>query len=88
MVSWVALLVACCAPVPVSLQRINDNGGQFQLRTGELFDIVLADGYDETGCQWRENHTPNVLEWLGSLYQPQRTPPAGDGHGAKTERYG
>lgn len=86
-VSCAALVVAGCAPVPDAIATDNDNGGQVQLRTGQLFDIVLADDHDETGCQWREEHTPNVLDRLGSLYQPQRPPPAGTGHGTNTERY-
>ena len=80
-------LVGGCAPVPDVIATDNDNGGQVPLRTGDLFDIVLADDYDETGCQWREDHTPNVLNRLGSLYESQRIPPAGTGHGTNTERY-
>ena len=56
-----APLVGACAPVPDVIATDNDNGGQVPLRTGDLLDIVLADDYDETGCQWREDHTPNVL---------------------------
>ncbi len=87
MLSWAALLVAGCAPVPDVIATDNDNAGHIQLRTGQLFDIVLADDYDETGCQWREDLTPSVLAQLGQLYQSQRTPPAGNGHGTNTERY-
>lgn len=87
MLSGASLLAAGCAPVPDVIATDNDNGGHVQLRTGQLFDVVLADDHDETGCQWREDHTPAVMERLGSLYQPQRTPPAGNGHGTNTERY-
>lgn len=81
------LVAAGCAPVPDVIVTDNDRGGRVHLRTGQLVNIVLADDYDETGCQWREYHTPQVLELLGSLYQPQRTPAAGTGNGTHTARY-
>ncbi len=87
MVTWAPLLAAGCAPVPDVIATDNDNGGHIELRVGQLFDIVLADDHDQTGCQWREDPTSSVVEWLGALYQPQRTPPAGDGNGTDTERY-
>lgn len=67
----------------------DDNGGQVRVLTGQLFDIVLADDYDQTSCQWREEHNdkPHVLEMLGSRYQRGQKPPAGIGKGTYTERY-
>lgn len=82
-----SLLAAGCAPVPDVIATDSDNGGHIQLRVGQLFDIVLADDYDQTGCQWREEPTSAVVEWQGALYQPQRPPPAGSGNGTDTERY-
>ncbi len=43
-----------CAPQPDVIATDDDNGGHVQVRSGQLFDIVLADDYDQTGCQWRK----------------------------------
>lgn len=94
---WVALSVLCClvimaagcAPQPDVTATDDDNGGHVQLRSGQLFDIVLADDYDQSGCQWREDHNsaPDVVALLGQRYEPNRKPPAGNGNGTNTERY-
>ncbi|MEV0669384.1 hypothetical protein [Mycobacterium sp. NPDC050441] len=67
----------------------DDNGGHVQLRSGQLFDIVLADDYDQTRCQWRQEHNsgPEAVEYLGQRYEPARKPPAGIGNGTNTTRY-
>lgn len=86
---WLALMTGGCAPQPDVMATDNDNGGQVHVLTGQLFDIVLADDYDQTLCQWREEHidNPRVLEMLGSRYEWGRKPPAGIGNGTATERY-
>ncbi len=86
---WLALMTAGCAPQPDVMARDDDNGGQVHVLTGQLFDIVLADDYDQTFCQWREEHidNPHILNKLGSRYQWGRKPPAGVGNGTYTERY-
>lgn len=83
------LMAAGCAPQPDVIATDDDNGGHIQLRAGQLFDIVLADDYDVTGCQWREDHNsgPGTVEFLGQRYEPGRKPPAGNGNGTNTERY-
>ncbi|MGV0779181.1 hypothetical protein [Mycolicibacterium sp. XJ775] len=88
-VCWVVLIAGGCAPQPDVTATDDDNGGHVQLRTGQLFDIVLADDYDVTGCQWREerNTGPETVEFLGARYEPARKPPAGNGNGTNTERY-
>lgn len=86
---WMALVTGGCAPRPDVMATDDDNGGQVHVLTGQLFDIVLADDYDQTSCQWREEHNdnPHVLEMLGSRYQWGRKPPTGVGNGTYTERY-
>ena len=84
-----ALVTDGCAPQPDVMATDDDNGGQVHVLTGQLFDIVLADDYDQTSCQWREEHNdnPHVLEMLGSRYQWGQKPPAGIGKGTYTGRY-
>ena len=53
---WLVLAMAGCAPQPDMVATDNDNGRHIQLRSGQVFDIVLADDYDQTGCQWRDEH--------------------------------
>jgi predicted secreted protein len=67
----------------------NDNGRHIQLRSGQVFDIVLADDYDQTGCQWRDEqgHNDAIVHLLGQRYQLHHAPPAGKGNGTNTERY-
>lgn len=86
---WLVLVVGGCAPQPDVMATDDDNGGQVRVVSGQLFDIVLADDYDQTFCQWREerNDAPHVLEMLGSRYEPGRKPPVGVGNGTHTERY-
>lgn len=89
---WLALMVGIvggCAPQPDMTATDNDNNGHVQIRSGQLFDIVLADDYDQTRCQWRDEHNSaaDVVEYLGSRYQPAQKPPAGTGNGTHTTRY-
>jgi hypothetical protein len=83
------LALAACAPQPDVTATDHDNGGHIQLRSGQLFDIVVADDYDETGCQWRDEqgHDDTVVHLLGQRYEPGRKPPNGAGNGTNTERY-
>jgi hypothetical protein len=83
------LVIAACAPQPDVTATDHDNGGHIQLRSGQLFDIVLADDYDKTGCQWRDEqgYDDAVVHLLGQRYEPGRKPPNGDGNGTGTERY-
>jgi hypothetical protein len=41
----------------------SDNNHHVQLKRGDVFDIVLADDYATTGCQWRDlgHHDPAIL---------------------------
>lgn len=83
------LASAGCAPQPDVTATDHDNGGHILLRTGQLFDVVLADDYDNTGCQWRDEHGRDdaVVHLLGQRYEPGRKPPNGDGNNINTERY-
>jgi hypothetical protein len=86
---WLLLAVPGCAPQPDVVATDHDNGRHFQLRSGQLFDVVLADDYDQTRCQWRDEHGYNdaVVHLLGQRYEPHHAPPAGEGNGTNTERY-
>ncbi|MFV8142226.1 hypothetical protein ACNQR7_32065 [Mycolicibacterium senegalense] len=86
---WLVLVVGGCAPQPDVVATDDDNGGHVQVRSGQLFDVVLADDYEETGCQWRqEPHSgTDVVEYLGSRYEWGRKPPAGIANGTHTTRY-
>jgi hypothetical protein len=57
---WLLLAVPGCAPQPDVVATDNDNGRHIRLRSGELFDILLADDYDPAGCQ---TESPNASEW-------------------------
>jgi hypothetical protein len=46
MVCWLVLIAAGCAPQPDVTATDADNDGHIELRSGQLFDIVLADDYD------------------------------------------
>jgi hypothetical protein len=64
-------------------------GRHIQLHSGQIFDIVLADDYETSKCQWRDEETYNttILEPLGQRYEPGRTPPGDTGGGGGTGRY-
>jgi hypothetical protein len=83
------LVLAACAPQPDVTATDRDNGGHILLRSGQLFDIVLADDYDKTGCQWRDEqgYDDAVVHLLGQRYEPGRKPPNADGDGTNTDRY-
>jgi predicted secreted protein len=87
-VAWLAL-TAVSVPQPDLIATDAHNGGRMQLRSGQLFDIVLADDYDQTGCQWRDesSEADSVLQLLGQRYEPNRKPPNGNANGTNTERY-
>jgi hypothetical protein len=55
----------------------------------QIFDIVLADDYETSKCQWRdeENYDTTILEPLGQRYEPGRAPPGDTGGGTSTQRY-
>jgi hypothetical protein len=88
-ICFLLLVIAACAPQPDVSATDRDKGGHIQLRSGQLFDIVLADDYDKTGCQWRDEqgYDDAVVHLLGQRYEPGRKPPNGDGNGTDTERY-
>jgi hypothetical protein len=86
---WLVLAAAGCAPQPDVVATDHDNGRHIQLRSGQLFDVVLADDYDQTRCQWRDEHGYDdaIVHLLGQQYQPHHPPTAGEGNGTNTERY-
>jgi predicted secreted protein len=67
----------------------SDNGRHIQLNKGQIFDIVLADDYETSKCQWRDDETydTTILEPLGQRYEPGRAPPGDTGGGTNTQRY-
>ncbi len=83
------LLVAGCSPEPDVTATESDNNHHVQLKRGDVFDIVLADDYATTGCQWRDlgHRDPAILDELGSPYQPDRKAPGSTYNGTYTGRY-
>ena len=83
------LLLAGCAPQPDVTATESDNNHHVQLKGGDVFDIVLADDYATTGCQWRdpEHYEEKILRVLGSRYQPDRKAPGSTYNGTYTRRY-
>jgi hypothetical protein len=67
----------------------SDNGGHVQIDRGQIFDIVLADDYAMSNCQWHdeEKYDFAILKYLGARYEPGRTPPGATGGGTFTSRY-
>jgi hypothetical protein len=67
----------------------SDNGRHIQLNSGQILDIVLADDYQTSKCQWRdeEKYDSTILDHLGYKYDPGRTSPGDNGRGTETERY-
>ncbi|MBV8347328.1 MAG: hypothetical protein JOZ49_07295, partial [Mycolicibacterium sp.] len=61
----------------------SDNGRHVQLSSGQVLDIVLADDYETSKCQWfmEENYDETILKPLGSRYEPGRTSPGATGGG-------
>ncbi|ORX18557.1 hypothetical protein AWC31_14775 [Mycolicibacterium wolinskyi] len=87
---WLVLAIGGCgAAQPDVIATDKDNGGRVQVRSGQLLDIVLADDYDETRCQWRKDHNSgrDIVDFRGQRYEWDRTPPAGRGNGTSTMRY-
>ncbi len=67
----------------------SDNNHHIQLKSGDVLDIVLADDYATTGCQWHDlgNHDWAILRDLGQRYQPGRTASGSTAGGTYTGRY-
>jgi hypothetical protein len=44
----------------------SDNGRHIQINSGQIFDIVVADDYETSKCQWRDEETydTKILEPL------------------------
>ncbi|MCV7163906.1 protease inhibitor I42 family protein [Mycobacterium stomatepiae] len=84
--SAVLLLVAGCSETNVTAHD-SDNGRHVTIEKGDVFDIVLADNYPTSHCQWHEEGTPDtaILNYLGSRYQWDTTAPAAPG--TFTSRY-
>jgi predicted secreted protein len=83
------LLVAGCAPEPDVTATESDNNHHVELKRGDVFDVVLADDYATTSCQWRDlgHRDPAILDELGSRYQPDRKAPGSNYTGTYTGRY-
>jgi hypothetical protein len=83
------LLVTGCRSEADVTANDSDNGRHIQLNSGQTFDIVLADDYETSKCQWRDEETydTTILEPLGQQYEPGRTPPGDTGGGTYTQRY-
>ena len=81
--------MAGCTPQPDVTAKDSDNGRQIQLKPGQLFDIVLADDYKTSKCQWRDKqqYDATIVDRLGELYEPDRSLPGHSGEGAFTLRY-
>lgn len=83
------LLAVGCSAGPDVTAGESDNGGHVELDIGDTFDIVIGDDYSTSNAQWRdeERHDTAVLKYLGSKYEPDRTPPGGSHSGVFTSRY-
>ncbi|OBH85038.1 MULTISPECIES: protease inhibitor I42 family protein [unclassified Mycobacterium] len=83
------LWVAGCSPEPDVTASDSDNGGHISINNGQLFDIVLADDYVTSHCQWHdeEKYDFAILRPLGQRYQPDRRPPGATSGGTFTSRY-
>jgi predicted secreted protein len=83
------LLVAGCSAEPDVTATDSDNNHNIQLKSGDVFDIVLADDYATTGCQWHDlgHHDWAILRDLGQRYEPDRKAPGSAVGGTYTGRY-
>ena len=83
------LLVAGCSAEPDVTATESDNNHHVQLKHGDVFDIVLADDYATTGCQWRDLGitTRRSCASSASRYQPDRKAPGSTYNGTYTGRY-
>jgi predicted secreted protein len=81
------LLVAECSTSPDVEAHDSDNGGHVTIHKGDIFDIVLADDYQTSHCQWHEEGSPDgaILKYLGSRYQWDTKAP--NTPGVHTSRY-
>lgn len=87
--SALVLWMTGCSPEPDVTAHDSDNGGHISIDSGQLFDIVLADDYASSNCQWHdeEKYDVAILKPLGVRYQPGRTAPGATGGGTFTGRY-
>lgn len=83
------LLVVGCTPRPDVTASDSDNGGHIQVRSGQILDIVLADDYARSHCQWYDEQEYDfaILEPLGQIYEPARILHGAAAPGANTSRY-
>ncbi len=66
------VLLAGCTPTPDVTITDADNGGHVEINVGDVVDILLADDYEKSKTQWREDGSFDwdILKPLGSKYQP------------------
>ncbi|CAM3409838.1 protease inhibitor I42 family protein [Mycobacterium intermedium] len=83
------LLVAGCSSARYVTVNDSDNGRHIELKSGQTLDIVLADDYETSHHQWRDEQTydTSVLEPLGMRFEPERKPPGGGEGGTFTSKY-
>jgi hypothetical protein len=83
------LLVVGCASKADVTANDSDNGRSIQLNRGQILDIVVADDFERSRCQWRDEqkYDVEILEYLGARYEPGRTSPGAAGGGTYTSRY-
>ncbi|QNJ95775.1 hypothetical protein HZU40_17065 [Mycolicibacterium fluoranthenivorans] len=67
----VALFAGCGTGPDVTVTDA-DNGGHVTIDQGDILDVVLADDYEQSMAQWREDgpFDWNILKPLGSKYEP------------------
>ncbi len=88
MLSFLPLL-AGCAPQPDVTATESDNNHHVQLKSGDVFDIVLPEDHATTGCAWHDlgNYDWAILRPLGEQYEPSRAAPGHTSGGTYTGRY-
>ena len=66
------VLLAGCTPTPDVTITDADNGGHAEIRVGDVVDVLLADDYEKSKAQLRDDQPFdwNILKPLGSKYEP------------------
>ncbi|WP_431240917.1 protease inhibitor I42 family protein (plasmid) [Mycolicibacterium aichiense] len=79
---------ACSSPQPDVTVTDSGNGGRVSVSVGQVLDIVLHDNYSTSKAQWRsEPAQDDILNYLGSKYEPDKPPPGSTDVGVFTARY-
>jgi predicted secreted protein len=83
------VLVGGCTSKANVTANDSDNGRHIQINSGQILDIGLADDYQTSGCQWRDEqkYDAAVLKYLGARYQSGGVSSGDTGGSTYTSRY-